>query len=70
MKNHVQFYQIVLVLMLPVIVTQATVVQNRYEKLDPGQSILGRRAAEVKAGSHQECALRQVTITVGEISDR
>ena len=69
MRNRLQFCQILLVLMVPVIVTQETVVQNRFQKLDPGQSAMGKIEAQQKAGSHQEYALRQVSITVGQISD-
>ena len=61
MENHLQFNQILLVLLLPVIVTQATFVQNTFEKLEPGQNITGKIGAEIKARSHQECAVRQVS---------
>ena len=55
---------ILLLLMLPVIVTQATVVQNFFKKLDSGQRIIGAIGAEVKARSRGECALRQVSTTL------
>ena len=61
MKNHLQLSQILLVLILPVIVAQATVVQNNFKKLDPEQNITGTIGAELKSGSHQECSLRQVS---------
>ena len=61
MENCLQVCKILLVLMLPVIVTQATFVQNRFEKLDPGQRIIGAIGAKIKARSRQECALRQVS---------
>ena len=61
MKNHLQFNQIFLVLMVPVIVTKATVVQNNFKKLDSEQNITGTIGAELKSGSHQECSLRQVS---------
>ena len=61
MENHLHFNQILLVLMLPVIVTQATFVQNTFEKLEPGQNITGKIGAEIKARSRQECAVRQVS---------
>ena len=60
MIDHFQFCQIFLVLMLPVVVTQVTVVQNNFRKLEPGQNITGTIGAELKTGSHQECSLRQV----------
>ena len=49
-------------MMLPVIVTQVTVVQKRFKKLDPEQNITGTLGAELKAGSSQECSLRHVSI--------
>ena len=61
MENHLQFNQILLVLLFPVFVTQATFVQNTFEKLEPGQNITGAIGAEIKARSHQECAVRQVS---------
>ena len=41
MKDHPQFCQIFLILMLPVIATQAIVVQNNFRKLEPGQNTTG-----------------------------
>ena len=61
MGNGVQFCQIFLVLMLPVIVAQATVVENNFRKLDSEQNITGTLGAEMKSGSRQECSLRQVS---------
>ena len=55
MIDHFQFFQIFLILMLPVVATQATVVQNNFRKLDPGQNITGAIGAKLKAGSPQEC---------------
>ena len=61
MENCVQVCEILLILVLPVIVTQATVVQNKFKKLDPGQRIIGTIGAEIKARSRRECAVRQVS---------
>ena len=55
---------ILLLLMLPVIVTQVTVVQNFFKKLDSGQRIIGAIGAEIKARYRGECALRQVSTTL------
>ena len=63
MDNYLRACKIFFVLMLPVIVTQATVVQNTFEKLEPGQNITGAIGAEIKARSRRECAVRQVSTT-------
>ena len=63
MENCLHVCKILLVLMLPVIVTQATIVQNKFEKLDSRQNITGTIGAEIKARSHRECAVRQVLTT-------
>ena len=63
MENCLQVCKILLVLVLPVIVTQATIVQNKFEKLDSGQNITGTIGAEIKARSRRECAVRQVLTT-------
>ena len=63
MENCLQVCEILLVLMLPVIVTQATIVQNKFEKLDSEQNITGKIGAEIKARSRRECAVRQVLTT-------
>ena len=70
MKNRIQLSIILLVLMLPVIATQATFVQNIFNKLDQGHNITGAIGAELKAGSHQECSLRQVCTGAFDISFR
>ena len=63
MENCLQVCEILLILVLPVFVTQATVVQNKFKKLDPGQRIIGVIGAEIKARSRRECAVRQVSAT-------
>ena len=60
-EKCLQFNQILLVMMLPVIGTQATVVQKRFKKLDPEQNIKGAIGAELKTESLEECAVRQVS---------
>ena len=63
MENCLQACKILLVLMLAVIVAQATIAQNKFEKLDPGQNITGKIGGEIKARSRRECAVRQVLTT-------
>ena len=58
MKNGLQLSQILLVLMLLVIMTQATIVQNKFKKLDPGQNITGTIGAELKTRSKILCSDR------------
>ena len=57
-ENCLQVCKILLVLVLPVIVTQATIVQNKFEKLDSGQNITGTIEAEIKVRSRRECGVR------------
>ena len=57
MNNSLQLSQILLVLILRAIATKATFVQNTFKKLDPEQNITGTISVELKARSHQECAL-------------
>ena len=66
MEQHAWFNRILLVMMMmmmvmmmgTVCVTQTTVVQNRFRKLQSGQSIMGKTGAELKARSTQECVLK------------
>ena len=58
MQNHLQFCQILLVLVSTVIVTQATIVQNKFKKLEPGESIMGTIGAELKTRSKILCSDR------------
>ena len=58
MENCAQFKQILLVLMLSAIVTQVTVVQNRFKKLEKGQNITGTIGAEIKTRSKILCSDR------------
>ena len=63
MENCLHVCKILLVLLLPVIVTQVTIIQNKFEKLDSGQNITGKIGAEIKARSRWECSVRQVLTT-------
>lgn len=58
MQNHLKFCPIFLVLVLPVIVTQATIVQDKFKKLDPGQNIPGTIGTELKTRSKTLCSDR------------
>ena len=58
MENSLQFRQILFVLTLPVIMTQANVVQNKFQKLQPGQNITGTTGAELKTRSKILCSDR------------
>ena len=57
MEQHIQRYIILLLVML-VCTTQATIVQNLYQKLETGQNITGHVGAEFIVRSHLECAVR------------
>ena len=54
----VMVMMMVVMMMGTVCVTQTTVVQNRFKKLQSGQSIMGKIGAELKARSSQECVLK------------
>ena len=56
MEHCFQFNGIVVVLLITVYVTQATVVQNLYTKLEPGRNITGT-GTEQLAQSIAMCSL-------------
>ena len=56
--RRLQLSKMFLVMMMMTEVTQATVRESFLNKLDEGQSIVGKLGAELKARSEQECALR------------
>ena len=60
MKNCVQFNRILLILLTTFFATEATVSQNLYIKIEPGQNITGKTKAQLTARSAQECSLRFV----------
>ena len=57
MMCHIQFKWIVVAVVLPA-VTQASIVKNKFKKLDSGQNITGEIGAELKTRSRLECASR------------
>ena len=61
MKNCIQFNCIRLVLLLLTIyTTKASVSQNLYNKIETGQNVTGKTKAQFTARSAQGCSLRFV----------
>ena len=59
MKHHLQFNRILLVTMMTICVTQGTLVQKLYRKLEPGEDIVvGVVIAEHKRVSSTQCSIR------------
>ena len=58
MEHSVYFNRILLVLLITVCWTQATVVQTLYRLVETGQSIMGKILNELTAKSVRDCSLR------------
>ena len=60
METCLQLDQILLPLLLmgTFYITEATVVQDMFKKMDPGKTITGKVGGELKATSLEECAIR------------
>ena len=58
MEQHIPFNRIFLLLLMTVCVAQARLLQNMFQKLEPGQNIRGKVVAELLTKSSQECSLR------------
>ena len=54
---RLQLSQILLILMMTIGVTQATLRESLFNKVDEHQSIVGKIGVEMKATSEQECAI-------------
>ena len=68
MVNH--FNQLLLVLFFTLCVAQAIVVQNKFKKLESGQSIMGINTASVTAELGEDCLLRSVNLILLLSSDQ
>ena len=58
MEHRLQFTRILLVTMMTICMTQGTLVQKLYKKLEPGEDIAGVVIAEHKRVSSTQCSIR------------
>ena len=61
--NMEQFNRLILLLMTTLFVTQATIIQTFYDKVESGQNITGNITAELTTRSRIQCSNRLVIIT-------
>ena len=62
MEHRLQINRILLVLLVTVCATQASIEHSKYKKLEPGQNITGTIVAELKTRSKLECSTREVVV--------
>ena len=63
MVDHLLFNRILLVLLVTVYATQATIVQSKYKKLEPGLNVTGTVVTEFKTRSKLQCSNRLAELT-------
>ena len=63
MVDHLLFNRILLMLLITVYSTQATIVDSEYKNLEPGLNVTGTVVTEFKTRSKLHCSDRLVELT-------